>query len=308
MFTSAASGESEGTTAGARGRRAATVLAAALLAVAALTPATVAGPADAASASVSSAKPDKPPGGGGGNGGGKPGSGGGGGTTEVEYAAVGDSFAAGTGASPYIETSCYTSTKSYPKLLDADANLRLVAFPACSGASTSTVKASQVPAIPVTAARVTLTAGGNDVGFASIMTNCFLLLNSSCESRIINAQTLVANGTVATNVATTVQAITARAPGARVVVTGYPRLFHEPSSYRWAQRVNQGTVQLNAAIKAAAEANGAVFVDVTAAFDGHGIGSSSPWINGVGFSAGAFHPNATGYVAYANALRAVPVP
>lgn len=288
-------------------RRRSALLAAALLAVTGLALASVAGPAEAAPSSVSFAKPDKPPGGGG-SGGGKPGGGGGGGTTELEYAAVGDSFAAGTGASPYIETSCYTSAKSYPKLLDADANLRLVAFPACSGASTSTVKASQVPAIPVTAARVTLTAGGNDVGFASIMTNCFLLLNSSCESRIINAETLVANGTVATNVATTVQAITARAPGARVVVTGYPRLFHEPSSYRWAQRVNQGTVQLNAAIKAAAEANGAVFVDVTAAFDGHGIGSSSPWINGVGFSAGAFHPNATGYVAYANALRAVPVP
>jgi hypothetical protein len=51
-----------------------------------------------------------------------------------------------------------------------------------------------------------------------------------------------------------------------------------------------------------------VFVDVTAAFAGHGIGSSSPWINGAGISAGAFHPNATGYVAYANALRTVPVP
>jgi lysophospholipase L1-like esterase len=288
-------------------RRRTALLAAALLAVAGLALASVAGPAEAAPSSVSFAKPDKPPGGGG-NGGGKPGSGGGGGTTELEYAAVGDSFAAGTGASPYIETSCYTSTKSYPKLLDADANLRLVAFPACSGASTSTVKSSQVPAIPVTAARVTLTAGGNDVGFASIMTNCFLLLNSSCESRIINAETLVADGTVATNIATTVQAITARAPGARVVVTGYPLLFHEPSSYRWAQRVNQGTVQLNAAIKSAAEANGAVFVDVTAPFAGHGIGSSSPWINGGGFSAGAFHPNATGYAAYATALRAVPVP
>lgn len=288
-------------------RRRSALLVAALFAVTGLALASVSGPAEAAPSSVSFAKPDKPPGGG--NGGGKPGGGGGGGggggTTELEYAAVGDSFAAGTGASPYIETNCYTSTKSYPRLLDADANLRLAAFAACSGASTSTVKTSQVSGIPVTAARVTLTAGGNDVGFASIMTNCFLLINSTCESHIVNAETLVANGTVATNVATTVQAITARAAGAKVVVTGYPLLFHEPSSYRWATRVNQGTVQLNAAIKSAAEANGAVYVDVTAAFAGHGIGSSSPWINGAGFSAGAFHPNATGYVAYAAEVRKV---
>jgi len=278
-------------------RNRAALLAAALLAIAGLAlGAAVAGPADAASASVSTGKPDKP---------GKPGNGGGG-TTGLEYAAVGDSFAAGTGAGSYIETTCYTSTKSYPKLLDADANLRLVAFPACSGASTATVITSQVPAIPATAARVTLTAGGNDVGFSSIMLNCFVFpWSSSCESHIVNAETLVANGTVATNVASTVQAIKARSSVAKVVVTGYPLLFNEPSSYRWAARVNQGTAQLNAAIKGAAEANGAVFVDVTGAFAGHGIGSSSPWINPVGLSADAFHPNATGYAAYAAATRPV---
>jgi len=303
MFSTDAPRGAGDATVSAPGRRGAIVLAAALLAVAGLSlGGAVAGPADAASASsVSAVKPDKP---GGGGGGGKPG-GGGGGTTELEYAAVGDSFAAGTGAGSYLDTTCYRSTKSHPRLLDADANLRLTAFLPCSGASTSAVNTSQVPAIPVTATRVTLTAGGNDVGFSDVMFNCFVFVSSSCESRIVNAETLVANGTVAANIAASVQAIKARAPQAKVVVTGYPLLFNEPSGYRWASRVNQDTLLLNAAIKGAAEAGGAIFVDVVPAFSGHGYGSSTSWINGNRYSVESFHPNAAGQAAYAAEIRKV---
>ncbi len=284
-------------------RRLALVGAAVLAAAALALGAAVAGPADAATAAVSTAKPDKPgkppkPGGGGG---------GGGGTTELEYAAVGDSFAAGVGARSYLDTTCYRSSLAYPKLLDADANLRLTAFPACTGASTAAAIASQVPGIATTTKRVTLTAGGNDIGFAAIMQNCFVFVLSSCQSAIVNAETLVANGTVAANVTAAVQAIRARAPEAKVVVAGYPLLFHEPNGYQWASRVNTGTVALNNAIESAAVAAGAVFVDVEAAFAGHGIGSSSPWINDWSWlrTTDGFHPNATGYTAYAAEIRKV---
>ena len=49
------------------------------------------------------------------------------------------------------------------------------------------------------------------------------------------------------------------------------------------------------------EKNGAVFVDVETAFTGHGIGSSSPWINAFSIfnTSAAFHPNSTGYANYA---------
>ncbi len=280
------------------------LIGAAILAAAALAlGAAVAGPADAATAAVSTGKPDKPgkpPGGGGG--------GSGGGSTELEYAAVGDSFAAGVGARSYLDTTCSRSSLSYPKLLDADANLRLTAFPACTGASTAIVISSQVPTIPTTAKRVTLTAVGNDVGFASIMQNCFVIVvSSSCQSSLANAETLVANGTVAANVAATVQAIRARAPEAKVVVTGYPLLFNEPSRYQWAARANVDTAALNDAVAAAAAANGAVFVDVEPSFAGHGIGSPSPWINDWSWlrTTDGFHPNATGYAAYATEIRKV---
>jgi lysophospholipase L1-like esterase len=260
------------------------------------------GPPEAAHAAVIVGKPDKPgkPGGGGG--------GGGGGTPELDYAAAGDSFAAGVGARNYLDASCYRSASSYPKLLDADSNVRLVAFPACSGASTSTVMTMQVPAIPTTATRVSLTVGGNDVGFADVMQSCFVLVSSTCESRIVAGETLVSNGTLAANVTAAIQAIRARAPEARVIVTGYPVLFNEPNGkYQWAARVNQGTRALNDAVEAAAVANGAVFVDVGAAFAGHGVGSSAPWINDWSWlrTTDGFHPNATGYVAFAGEIRKV---
>jgi lysophospholipase L1-like esterase len=62
------------------------------------------------------------------------------------------------------------------------------------------------------------------------------------------------------------------------------------------------------AVAAARDANvKIVYVDVTAAFAGHGIGSSDPFINDPSSDApGAvpFHPNAGGYVAYADAIAA----
>lgn len=284
------------------------VLAAALLAALALAlGAAVAGPADAASALVSAAKPDRP---------GKPGGGsGGGGATELEYAAIGDSFAAGTGARSYLDTSCYRSSKSYPKLLDADANLRLVAFPACSGASTVEVISQQVPAIPSTTRVVTVTVGGNDVGFADVMRTCFAAVSSSCPSYIAAGAATAASPEFAASIRNVVDQVQAKAPNAKVIVTGYPLLFHLNASgvntkYTWADEVNLETVKLNDVIEANAVAAGAVFVDAEGPFAGHGIGSSSPWINDWSLwrYVDSFHPNATGYTAYAAALRTVPVP
>ena len=239
--------------------------------------------------------------GGGGNGGGH----GGGGSSQLAYAALGDSYAAGLGAGSYLETSCYTSSKGYPALLDADANLALAARPACRGATTADVIAIQVPALPANAVRVTLTGGGNDVGFANVMQNCFVLVNSSCESHIVAGETMVQNGALAQNMVGAIAAIRAKAPAARVVVTGYPLLFAPTSRYQWASRVNTGTIALNDAIEAAAAQAGAVYVDVEAPFTGHGIGSTAPWINDWNWlrSSDSFHANAAGYQAYAVALR-----
>ncbi|MBM7504033.1 SGNH/GDSL hydrolase family protein [Agromyces aurantiacus] len=289
-----------------RPRRRGVLLAAALLAALAVAlGAAVAAPAAPASAAVSAAKPDKPT---------KPG-GGGGGSSELAFAAVGDSFAAGVGAGSYLDTSCYRSSKSYPKLIDADANRKLVSFPACSGASTVETLA-QVATISTTAKLVTVTVGGNDVGFSDVMRDCFVLVSNSCQSRIDAGAAIATSQDFRDDVAAVIAAIRNRTePDAKIVVTGYPLLFHENSSgvnpkYTWADEVNDETAVLNGVIQSVAESNGAVFVDVMDDFAGHGIGSTTPWINDWSWlnTVAGFHPNATGYVAYANAIRAVPVP
>ncbi|HEY1105692.1 MAG TPA: SGNH/GDSL hydrolase family protein [Agromyces sp.] len=242
-------------------------------------------------------------------GGGKPG-GGGGGTTELTYAALGDSFAAGQGGGSYLDTSCYRSSNSYPKRLDADAAIKLTAFPACSGASTVEVSAGQIAAIPLGTKRVTLTVGGNDLGFSNIMQNCFVFIsNTTCQSQLSTAEGMIAGGTssvVGAKVAGVITQIKSRlAADGKVVVTGYPKLFNEPSSYAFAARVNADTATLNDVLEATAAANGAGFVDVEVAFTGHGIGSSSPWINSFSWfnTTAAFHPNSTGYANYAALVK-----
>lgn len=234
----------------------------------------------------------------GGGGGGKP-------STSTTYAALGDSYAAGQGAGSYLNTTCYVSSKGYPALIDADRRITLTARPACSGASTAEVIGSQVGQIATTTTRVTLTAGGNDVGFGTVVEDCFVLVSETdCQAAIAAGNALVASGEITARITATVNAIRARAPQAVVIVTGYPRLFEPTVTRAHAQEVNAGTTALNAAIRDGAVAAGARFVDVEAAFAGHSIGSSSPWINDwswLNISAG-FHPNASGYVAYANQI------
>ncbi|MCP2368093.1 lysophospholipase L1-like esterase [Agromyces flavus] len=278
------------------------MVATAILAALALLLGTAAfGPAEPASAAVAAGKPVKPP---------KPG-----GSTELEYAAVGDSFAAGVGGGSYLDTSCYRSANSYPRQLDADANKRLVSFPACTGASTVETLA-QIATISTTAKVVTVTVGGNDVGFSNVMRNCFAFPSDSCQSSIDAGAAIAASQAFRDKVAGVITAIRTRTePDAKVIVAGYPLLFHLNSSgvntrYQWADEVNAETVVLNNVIESVAVGTGATFVDVEDDFAGHGIGSGSSWIVDwmyVNWNT-AFHPTATGYAAYANAIRAVPVP
>ncbi|MGN7979426.1 SGNH/GDSL hydrolase family protein [Microbacterium sp. 22195] len=256
----------------------AALVAAALLAVGAAAPASAAGKG----------------GNGGGGGGGKP-------TSSVTYSALGDSYAAGQGAGSYLNTTCYVSSKGYPVLIDASRTITLNSEPACSGDSSLDVVSRQVALVPVTTARVTLTVGGNDLGFSTVMQDCFVLVSrTACDADLATANSMISGGTIASRITAAVTAIRTRAPGAKVIVTGYPRLFAPTVTRPYAQQVNTSTTALNAAIRTGATAAGAVYVDVEAAFADHGIGSASPWINDwnwFDFSAG-FHPNASGYVAY----------
>src|SRR5215469_7264422 len=110
--------------------------------------------------------------------------------TNVNYVALGDSYASGVGAGNYYSSSgsCDRSPNAYPALWAAANSPASFTFVACSGAKTSDVINSQLTALNSSTTLVSLTIGGNDAGFASIMETCVLESTSSCESAISSAE------------------------------------------------------------------------------------------------------------------------
>ncbi|GAA2222533.1 SGNH/GDSL hydrolase family protein [Streptomyces nogalater] len=218
------------------------------------------------------------------------------------YVALGDSYSSGVGAGSYIGSSgsCERSTKAYPYLWNAAHSPSSFAFNACSGATTDDVRANQLGSLGSTTSLVSVTAGGNDAGFADVMTTCVLQSDSSCLSRINTAKAYVAN-TLPGKLDTLYNAIRAKAPSARVVVIGYPRFYLLGQSCLGLSEtkraaVNDAADYLDTAIKARATAHGFVFGDVRTTFTGHEICSSSSWLHSVNWLdiGESYHPTAAG--------------
>ena len=239
------------------------------------------------------------------------------------YSALGDSFAAGLGAGPV--NTLGQSAEAYPVVLARGGNLNLN-FLAVAGGTTAIVAADQIPLIPHTTKQVTLTVGGNDLGFVPKATACFASL-AACA---FSAADL---GTLTESLSANIAAIHVKAPAATIYVTGYPLLFQADSglcvvgdiagatptvpvviSEAKADAMDADAVALNSAIMSAI-AGPTNYVDVTAAFTGHGLcgtyASQVPnpvsYINqvpAVSVIAVPLHPNAAGQQAYADRILA----
>ena len=85
---------------------------------------------------------------------------------------------------------------------------------ACAGATTADVLSSQVPALRPSTTLVSITIGGNDAGFSSVMENCALQTTSSCLHAVAAAESFVTSQLPA-RLDTTLEAISAHAPSAR---------------------------------------------------------------------------------------------
>lgn len=196
------------------------------------------------------------------------------------YAALGDSYSSGVGAGSYGSSgSCYRSSKAYPQLWANAHSGTSFTFLACSGAKTGDV-INQANSIPASATLVTVTVGGNDAGFADVMTSCTLGSDSDCVNRVNTAKTYV-NNTLPALLTNTYNAIKAKAPGARLVVLSYPRFYAVPGSC-WVglsdtkrTAINSGADALASVTQQRAAAAGATFVDVRPSFAGHNICSSA---------------------------------
>jgi lysophospholipase L1-like esterase len=228
----------------------------------------------------------------------------------VEYVALGDSYAAGWGAPPADpEDPCQRSAQGYPTLLDdAQKRIELEVNAACKGAKTADVINTQLSALNSDTRLVTLTVGGNDLNVADVAATCTTpgVTAAQCITDIQNAVTPAKLQALDDALTDLYAKVAARAPDARIVVTGYPYLADPAPGSPIITALNAATDQLNATIKQAVTVtqNADVnirYVDVTAEFAGHGIFSRNPFINPPGTEA-AFHPNALGYSVYATAI------
>jgi lysophospholipase L1-like esterase len=233
-----------------------------------------------------------------------------------QYVALGDSYAAGQGASApddYLN-NCLQSPNGYPALLDAENQIHLRANAACSGATTSDVSSGQLSALKQGTRLVTLTVGAADLGLSRVLAACTAGTPAQCQEAIGLANLLLPaecghESELGRRLGNLYADVAEAAPNALIVATGYPLLFDDPDLLE--TQINDATTRLNCAIdKAVADAQTAginiVYVDVTKAFDDHGIGGSEElFINPPGTGINAFHPTPAGYVAYAEAISAV---
>lgn len=219
------------------------------------------------------------------------------------YVALGDSYSSGLGAGSYIGASgdCKRSTRAYPYLWAAANSPSSFDFTACSGARTSDVTASQLGPLNSTTALVSITIGGNDAGFADIMTTCVLQSDSACVSRINTAKAYV-DSTLPGRLDTVYSAIRAKAPSAHVVVLGYPRFYKlgVPTclglSETKRKALNDAADYIDAATEKRARDHGFTFGDVRPTFTGHEICSGSSWMHAVNWLniPESYHPTAAG--------------
>ncbi|MET9527750.1 SGNH/GDSL hydrolase family protein [Streptomyces coeruleorubidus] len=218
------------------------------------------------------------------------------------YAALGDSYSSGVGAGSYISSSgdCKRSTKAYPYLWAAAHTPSTFDFTACSGARTGDVLSGQLGPLSSATGLVSITVGGNDAGFADVMTTCVTQSDSACISRIDTARAYV-DSTLPGRLDSVYSAIRSKAPNAHVVVLGYPRFYKLGTtclglSEAKRKAINDASDHLNTAIAKRAANHGFTFGDARPAFTGHEICSGDSWLHSVNWLniGESYHPKAPG--------------
>ncbi|MFJ4781179.1 SGNH/GDSL hydrolase family protein [Streptomyces sp. NPDC088762] len=219
------------------------------------------------------------------------------------YVALGDSYSSGVGAGGYDSGSgdCKRTTRAYPALWAAAHSPQSFAFTACSGARTNDVLANQLAPLNSGTDLVSLTIGGNDAGFADVMTTCVLQSESTCINRVNQAKAYV-DSTLPGRLDQVYDAIDSRSPNAHVVVLGYPRFYKLNGScvagLTEGERsaINGAADYLNAAIAKRAADHGFTFASVAGAFTGHEICSGDAWLHSLNWLniGESYHPTAAG--------------
>jgi lysophospholipase L1-like esterase len=227
--------------------------------------------------------------------------------TPVNYAALGDSYSSGDVTDNYYSSSgsCDRSPQGYPALWVASHTVSNFDFAACSGAQTADVINSQLGGLSASTNLVSITIGGNDAGFSSVMTTCITGSDSDCYNAVTSAENF-ANTTLRGRLDTTYADIRSHAPNAHVVVLGYPRFYQVPGGC-WLglddtkrTYIDGGSDTLDSvASQEVAKYSNFTWADVRGAFSAHEICSTqgAEWLHSLDWFNfnDSYHPTADGY-------------
>jgi lysophospholipase L1-like esterase len=246
----------------------------------------------------------------------------------ARYVAMGSSFAAGPGIGRPADDPpdrCGRSADNYAHQLARRRGLELVDV-SCGGAVTVSIlgpwngHAAQIEAVTPATRLVTVTIGGNDVGYMSGLTaaSCRTLATRKADAEALAKCPAVSRPTEAdfvrlaaamNEIATEVHA---RAPKAKLVFVDYLAVLPAtgtcaatPLSPADADASRETARRVVEITRRTSRERGAVVVSASALSVGHDVCGASPWMNGFPTPPGvaAYHPNLAGMTAVAAALE-----
>ena len=220
------------------------------------------------------------------------------------YAALGDSYSSGVGTGSYtLDSACKRGVYAYPYLWTQKHPGTALSFVACSGAKTSDLLTKQISAVTSSTTLVTMTIGGNDIGFANLIYQCTL---SDCSAALDSTRANLET-TLGGPLDQVYNAVKSRAAfGAKILVLGYPRAFSSAGCFGTLgitsterTKANALADSLDQVIATHAAADGVTYKSAITAWTGHAVCSSAPWLNGLNlFATGeSYHPNRNGHSA-----------
>ena len=240
----------------------------------------------------------------------------------ASYVSLGDSYAAGPFIpNPVLPLGCLKSDHNYPHL--AAPSIGSLKDPSCSGAKTDDMtnpqsveidgpNPPQFNSLEAGTEVVSVTIGGNDIGFSEIAQSCITLnpFSSPCKDKYDSGgKDQIAERVAATapKVAAVLQGIHSRSPKVRVYVVNYPAIFPETGSGCWPQMpisfsdapyLRAKQQELNAMLATQAANNGAKLANWYQASIGHDACKSSSvrWVEPLvpNNPAAPIHPNLRG--------------
>ena len=271
---------------------------------------------------------------------------------KASYVALGDSFSSGEGEYLYEsgtdvnENKCHLSPYSYPYLVSHALGIKDFHSVACSGARINNLTEKQQDKIdwsrlgdwqpgykgqinfiktahPKT---VTISMGGNDIGFKNKLQNCVMHIGSCYGFKGDRQKIADEINAQFPRLVSMYNGIKEQGGVEKVYVLGYPNIFGlgdkcdknvflDPKERKFSRALVE---YLNATIKSAADQAGVQYVDTERAFTGHelcdpgkkavnGLSGGNDilsffGLNGIGNE--SFHPNSLGHELLASALMA----